>query len=304
MIADGLREAHASAVGDVVHVVGFRPTANGRGDQVLIRSRPSLAPQEIVLNPDIDILATTTRSRVITTVEGGAIVGSLFATFLVSSTSTTPVRLAGLTDPEGGVRGGHTVLSASSGLVYLYDEAGGTPTLTDLGTSNVSELHLLDPPASLPPTEWFTLSFGPPSNGCAFARIEVIGGVKQLATFPGCATEIAGTLADGTPVTRFPVWLLEAGGPVHIVDTAQLVFDPGAATPTVVGWTGFDALGGFTCMASDPDRCWGVPGDTFSNRLVFSSGTSSTDSVASVWLADDFRLYVVRSIGPGDRPRP
>lgn len=95
IIADGLTFSHVSAVGDVVHVVGFRPTTNGRGDQVLIRSRPSVAPVEIVISPDIDIAATPL--AIITTVEGGAIVGSLFETVIAREAEALVTDLG---DPE------------------------------------------------------------------------------------------------------------------------------------------------------------------------------------------------------------
>jgi hypothetical protein len=300
VIASGLFRADVSVSGDVVHVAGIR----SNGDAVVIRSRPGVAALEIPFASNVST-SVSAPVRVVTTVEGAALVDLEGTTRIVASGSTTPIVTNVVANVTGGARGGNTLVvsHASSGeAAFLYEEVNGSPVLSRL-SPNVPQIvdTFLDPPAPLPRGEWFKLSM---NSGCQLNRIETVNGTKQLVSYGLCPQEIAGVLPGGTQVTSGAVHLLDAAGATAIVVGAQVVVDSTVSPPVVVGWVGKDLLGGYTCLAADPNRCWGVPATA---NLLLATADASTGRLSSIWMdgtSTNARFHIVRSIGAGDRPKP
>jgi hypothetical protein len=325
-LSTNLINVQISISGDTVHLVGNQPGSPAFGPVVLARYRDATGAQQTTIVAD-----GYGPQGLVTTVEGAAVVGTHSTAYVVPSASTTPAAV-NLGYVVGGARGTATVILAtqnashptSQPALYAYDEVAGSPRLTQLTPeASNSQLQLLDPAIGNAST-WFAYTNG--TTTCSFAQLAYVGGVPALANQASC---------PASSVTGMPTWGVTGNGGVVVPIGYSLNYDlyllgaTGAARVShsntqasayqgpvtdrsswpfpIVGWYGADAVGGFACLASHPDRCWSVPiGQKF--QLAASATSPNTDgSFALVGLSVAGTIETVsilRTMGGGDRPQP
>lgn len=316
LIASTPTDASTSTYRDTAHVLEIVPTTGGMGDLVLVRYRAATGREQFTIQTGVPTYLTY---KVVTTAEGGAIVGGSGQVFALGRTSTAVTLLGAAALDFGAARGDTTVVFARTttstfqSRIYAYDELGGTPRITAL-TANIDANvpFVLDPYVGAP-TDWFTYGVV-----CSYGHIVYSGTVPALQSAANCqaAGRVVGRTTAGIPVfiSTGLVALLKPTGPETVMHFNGLVpiipiFDFKRATPPVIGWYGAYAdptiLNGFTsCLASHPDHCW----RHHSSSISQVAADADTDTFSIMTFGDlnngQYRVEIIRAIDGGVATQP
>lgn len=306
-LTSSLTNTKVTFAGSTVAITGIAPEADGFGNIVTVRYRPTSGVETITVATNI---SNNTQPIATMTAEGAVVVGTnTFGgmTWIVPAASTTVTELAGTELKGGFVRGNQTVLWAEVGIsttrtVYAYDEVGGTPRLTELATDQ-AYVKPVGP-------QWFAIINN--SNTMKIARIT--REANQAPTLDVQATSsdanqlyVWGSTKNGDTVAgvESTLFLLTADTVTKVATGSMLhmYVDRNAQSQPIVGWGGTDSMGQYMCLASHPERCWTIP--TSTTGTLFAESTTADGSIAAVMLdVTTTTVYIVRSIGPGTRQQP